>query len=81
MPDSQWREVFGESVAVRWAVVFFGTALIQYAAGLAGGCTAGLAVSGGAVLAPGAFLFIVGMFAGGIPVAWLLYRRIGRSAS
>lgn len=77
MPDAQWSDVFGPSVAVRWSVVFFGTALIEYAAGVAGGCTAGLAVSGGAALAPGAFLFIVGMFAGGIPVAMGLYRRRG----
>lgn len=74
MPDSQWTDVFGPSVFVRWSVVFFGTALIEYAAGVAGGCTAGLAVSGGAALAPGAFLFIIGMFAGGIPIAMWLYR-------
>ncbi len=77
MPDTQWKEVFGPSVAKRWLLVFIGTALIEYAAGVAGGCTAGLAVSGGAVFAPGAFLFIVGMFAGGIPIALWLYRKRG----
>ncbi len=75
MPDAQWREVFGPSVAMRWAVVFVGTALLEFAAGLAGGCTAGLAVSGGAALAPGAFLFMAGMFAGGIPLARWLYNK------
>jgi hypothetical protein len=75
MPDSGWQAVFGTSVTVRWAVAFFGAALTGIAAGIAGGCTASLAVSGGAALAPGAFAFIAGMFAGGIPTAWLVYRR------
>ena len=42
---------------------------------VAGGCTASLAVSGGAALVPAAFLFMAGMFAGGIPTRWLIYRR------
>ena len=75
MPDSQWTEVFGRSVARRWLVVAVGTAILEYAASIAGGCTASLAVSGGAAVAPGAFLFMGGMFAGGIPVARALYRR------
>ena len=75
MPDSQWVDAFGPSVARRWLVVFVGTMIIEYAAGIAGGCTASLAVSGGAGLAPGAFLFMAGMFGGGIPVARTLYRR------
>jgi uncharacterized protein len=36
---------------------------LEYAAGIAGGCTSGLAISGGMLLAPAAFLFIMGMFA------------------
>jgi len=75
MPDSQWIDVFGSSTARRWLLVFVGTMIIEYAAGIAGGCTASLAVSGGAAVAPGAFLFMAGMFGGGIPVARLLYRR------
>lgn len=54
--------------------MFVGTATLEIVAGVAGGCTAGLAVSGGAVLAPGAFVFMAGMFAGGIPVARWHYR-------
>ena len=77
MPDSGWREVFGDSVALRWAVAFFGSMLTEIGGGISGGCTASLAVSGGAMLVPGAFLFMVGMFAGGIP-ALALVRR-GRS--
>lgn len=75
MPDTKWAEAFGPSVWKRWALVFVGTLLLELAAGVAGGCTASLAISGGAALAPGAFLFMAGMFGGGIPVARLLYRR------
>ncbi len=74
LPDSQWQPRFGSSRAVRLALAFFGALLVQVGAGIAGGCTSGLAISGGAALAPAAFLFMAGMFAGGIPAAWLLYR-------
>ena len=75
MPDQQWESVFGKSVAKRWALVFFSAVLLEYAAGIAGGCTSGLAISGGVVLAPGAFVFIAGMFASGIVTAKLLYGK------
>ena len=75
MPDSQWTDVFGRSVVWRWLIVAVGTTILEYAASVAGGCTASLAVSSGAALAPGAFLFVAGMFAGGVPVALGLYRR------
>ncbi len=75
MPDAGWTGAFGPSVAKRWLVAFAGAALTELAAGIAGGCTASLAVSGGAVLAPGAFVFMMGMFGGGIPTAWFVYRR------
>ena len=75
MPDRQWAGIFGRSVAKRWLIVFGAAALLEYAAGIAGGCTSGLAISGGVVLAPGAFVFIAGMFASGIVTAWLLYRK------
>lgn len=76
MPDSQWQEAFGPSVTKRFAIAFFGSMLTEIAGGIAGGCTASLAVSGGAALVPAAFLFMFGMFAGGIPTAWLVYRRV-----
>lgn len=75
MPDTQWTEVFGPSRAKRWGLAFFGSMLTEIAGGIAGGCTASLAVSGGAALVPAAFLFMAGMFAGGIPIAWFIYRR------
>jgi hypothetical protein len=75
MPDAQWQDAFGPSVARRWLLAFAGSMLTEIGGGIAGGCTASLAVSGGALLAPAAFLFMAGMFAGGIPTAMLLYRR------
>ena len=75
MPDRQWADVFGSSVARRWLLAFVGSMLTEVGGGLAGGCTASLAVSGGAVLAPAAFVFMAGMFASGIPTALVLYRR------
>ncbi len=75
MPDQQWESIFGKSVIKRWLIVFFAAALLEYAAGIAGGCTSGLAISGGVVLAPAAFLFIAGMFASGIVTAMVIYRK------
>jgi hypothetical protein len=72
MPDEGWVEIFGPRVWVRWLVVFVGTALLPIAAGIAGGCTASLAISGGAALAPAAFVFIAGMFASGIATVRLV---------
>lgn len=74
LPDTQWQSRFGASRKLRLAVAFFGAVLVQVGAGIAGGCTSGLAISGGAALAPAAFLFMAGMFGGGIPTAWLWYR-------
>ncbi len=81
LPDSQWADRFGTGRVRRLVVAFCGAVVVQLGAGIAGGCTSGLAISGGAVLAPGAFLFMAGMFAGGIPTAWLWYRRRRDSCS
>ncbi len=75
VPDEQWRRVFGTSVARRWAVAFLGGVVLEIGAGIAGGCTSGLAIGGGIFLAPAAFLFIAGMFISGIPTAMLMYWR------
>jgi len=55
--DDQWKTMFGPGVAKRWATLFFGAILLEYGAGIAGGCTSGLAISGGVQLAPAAYLF------------------------
>jgi hypothetical protein len=75
LPDKQWTDIFGTSVAKRWIIVFLAAVLLEYAAGIAGGCTSGLAISGGVVLAPAAFIFIAGMFASGILTALVIYRK------
>lgn len=75
MPDSHWQEAFGSSRALRFSLVFLGAFLIEIGAAIAGGCTSGLAISGGVVLSPGAFVFMAGMFAAGIPTAVLVARR------
>jgi hypothetical protein len=74
LPDAAWVPRFGEGRGKRLAIAFVGAMLVQIGAGIAGGCTSGLAISGGALLSPAAFLFMAGMFAGGIPTAWLWYR-------
>jgi hypothetical protein len=73
--DAQWKRIFGPQVWKRWLLAFVGAIILEYAAGIAGGCTSGLAISGGMLLAPSAFLFIAGMFASGILTAILIYRR------
>lgn len=61
----------GEKRTRNWLVAFGAGMLLQVAATIGGGCTSGLALSGGIVLAPAAFVFMAGMFIGGIPTAWV----------
>jgi uncharacterized protein len=73
--DPTWNKVFGQQRWKRFVAGFLGAIILQYGAGIAGGCTSGLAIAGGMLLAPSAFLFMAGMFATGIVVALLVYRR------
>ena len=73
--DEQWKRIFGVQTWKRWVLAFIGAIILEYAAGIAGGCTSGLAISGGMLLAPAAFLFIAGMFASGIVTALIIYRK------
>jgi hypothetical protein len=75
LPEKQWVAIFGPARWKRWSVAFFGGIILEIGAGIAGGCTSGLAISGGVQLAPAAFLFIPGMFISGIVTALLIYRR------
>jgi uncharacterized protein len=75
MDDEQWKQAHGPQLWKRWLLLFLGGIIVEYAAGIAGGCTSGLAISGGMLLAPAAFLFIAGMFAGGIPTALAVYGK------
>lgn len=73
--DAQWKSIFGPQTWKRWLIAFVGAIVLEYAAGIAGGCTSGLAISGGMLLAPSGFLFIAAMFTSGILTALLIYRR------
>ena len=75
IPEAQWEQVLGPQRWKRWLIAFAGGVILEYGAGIAGGCTSGLAISGGIELAPAAFLFIFGMFASGMLTAWLFYQR------
>jgi hypothetical protein len=75
MPERQWAEAFGQSRVTRWVLVFLGAILLEYGAGLAGGCTSGLAIWGGLQIAPAAFVFMGGMFTTGILTALIVYRK------
>jgi uncharacterized membrane protein YedE/YeeE len=80
LPDTLWRERFGGSTRTRLVVAFVGACLVQIGAGIAGGCTSGMAISGGAVMSPAAYVFMAAMFAAGIPTAWLVVRLARRRA-
>ena len=75
MDDEQWKTAYGPQPWKRWLLLFVGAIILEYAAGIAGGCTSGLAISGGMLMAPSAFLFIGGMFASGIVTAKIIYGR------
>lgn len=75
MDDEQWKQAYGSQPWKRWLLLFLGAIILEYAAGIAGGCTSGLAISGGMLLAPSAFIFIAGMFASGIVTALLVYGK------
>jgi len=67
----------GEHVsnAQRLAFAFGGGVLMGLAARAARGCTSGQALSGGAVLSVGAWIFMLSVFAGGYAFAWFVRRE------
>lgn len=73
--DAQWKKIFGPERWKRWSIAFLGAIVLEYGAGIAGGCTSGLAISGGMLLAPAAFVFIAGMFGSGILTALIVYGK------
>lgn len=75
MPDQLWVENFGPSKLKRWLMIFIGGVIIEFSAGIAGGCTSGLAISGTMQLSPAGLIFIAGLFVAGIITTKLLYGR------
>jgi len=78
IPPRGWVDTWGRSRITRWAIAFGAAALIEFASAIAGGCTSGLALSGGIVLSPAAFAFMIAMFATGVPTALLVSHWRGR---
>lgn len=72
--DPQWNKIMGKKTWKRWLLLFVGAIILEFGAGIAGGCTSGLAISGGMLLAPAAFIFMAGMFMSGIIVARIVYK-------
>jgi uncharacterized protein len=65
----------GVSVATRLSFAFSGGILMGLAARAARGCTSGQALSGGAVMSVGAWIFMLSVFGGGYAVAWFVRRQ------
>ena len=59
----------------RWVLAILGGALSGFAAQLAKGCTSGQAVTGGAQLALGSWVFMFSVFGGAYGLAWFLRRQ------
>lgn len=70
-----WKERFGPSVTKRFIAAFFGGVVIMYGARLAGGCTSGHGISGGLQLALSSWLFLGVMFATGLVVSAVMFRK------
>lgn len=71
-----WRLEKGPRIGLgrRLAFAFVGGATVGFASRIAQGCTSGLALSGGAVLAPGAWVFLGAFMGGGFVTAWIVRR-------
>ncbi len=63
------------TIPVRLAFAFSGGVLMGLAARAGRGCTSGQALSGGAVLSVGAWIFMLSVFAGGYAFAWFVRRQ------
>lgn len=79
LPDEDWKLNRGPNIAKRWVTAFIGGLILEYGAGIAGGCTSGLAISDTLQLAPAGLLFIMGMFASGIMTSIIIHGRRWRA--
>ncbi|MCH9621599.1 MAG: hypothetical protein S4CHLAM20_10230 [Chlamydiia bacterium] len=73
--NTLWTKAFGTSKARRNVAAFAGGFLLLFGARLANGCTSGHAISGGAQLAVTSWVFMMALFAVGIPTSLLMYRK------
>ena len=65
----------GVRTTQRLAFAFGGGVLMGLAARAARGCTSGQALTGGAVMSTGAWIFMLSVFAGGYGFAWFVRRQ------
>ena len=63
------------SNTLRLGLALIGGILVGFASRLAGGCTSGQALTGGALLANGSLVFVICVFAGGYATAWFVRRQ------
>jgi uncharacterized membrane protein YedE/YeeE len=72
-----WARATGmTSLGARAPIAFLAGFLMLFGARIAGGCTSGHGISGMAQLAVGSTVAVAAMFAGGILVANLLFKRV-----
>ena len=65
----------GVTVGTRLTFAFTGGLLMGLAARAARGCTSGQALSGGAVMSVGAWIFMLSVFGGGYAFAWFMRKQ------
>jgi uncharacterized membrane protein YedE/YeeE len=72
---SVWRKRFGDGTAKRYLAAFIAGVVVLYGARLAGGCTSGHMMSGVMQTAASGYIFSIGMFLTGVPLAMYLYKK------
>lgn len=72
----RWRLEKGPHIGGSRRLLFalLGGAVVGFASRVAQGCTSGLALSGGAVLSPGGWSFMMAFMMGGFAMAWVVRR-------
>jgi uncharacterized membrane protein YedE/YeeE len=63
------------SVRLRLSLALFGGLLAGFASRMAGGCTSGQALTGGALLLGGSWAFMMAVFGGAFAAAWFVRRE------
>jgi uncharacterized membrane protein YedE/YeeE len=75
---ARWATTFGTGALVRLIVAVLGGILLGFGARWAGGCTSGHGISGTLQLTLSSWVAAICFFVGGIPVAYFIYRVLGR---
>ena len=71
-----WSELTGvKSLGGRMVMGFIGGFILLLGARIAGGCTSGHCISGGLQLAVSGWVFMIALFAVGIPAAMMIYKK------